>query len=145
MLGLLNKLHVVQKWLLCESKLTFERAVEIAPGVKLVDQQMKTMKSGDSIIKRVQPQPTLRLPCYGLGKDNHTSNKCRYKNVTCNGCGKWGHVLAVCRRKRTETQSIVKPYRRKRDKVNGQTNRLQGILKWSTQKSLLRIIIRITN
>lgn len=40
--------ELVQKRLLYESKLTFEQAVEIAQGVGLVDQQTKTMKSGDS-------------------------------------------------------------------------------------------------
>ena len=39
--------ELVQKRLLYE-RLTFEQAVEIAQGVGLVDQQTKTMKSGDS-------------------------------------------------------------------------------------------------
>ena len=34
--------------------------------------------------------------CYRCGQNNHTPDRCHYKNATCFNCNKTGHISRVC-------------------------------------------------
>ena len=103
----------IQKRLLSESKLTYDKAVEIALNQEQAAQNMRELK-----FKRDSAAPTdygprqevykvagssaqSDLTCFRCGKKGHVAVKCRVsKTVVCRQCGKRGHLQKACRSSR---------------------------------------------
>ena len=109
----------IQKRLLAEPGLTYDKAVELSLSMEMAAKNLKELKvksepSGDANFNPTQ-QDVHRLTsqtatgstvtCYRCGKRGHTVLKCRVnKSVVCHHCGKSGHLQKACRSKQKGTQ-----------------------------------------
>ena len=130
MCGLQNR--EIQKKLLSEADLTFDKALSYALAMELADKNTREMKGeavGESEVKKVstssiryssrakkqQKGDTVLTSkkqsahtskekgvCYRCGKGQHNPSTCKYKSYKCNNCGKIGHLAAVCKSKSTK-------------------------------------------
>ena len=86
----------IQRRLLAEPELTFEKAFEIAMASESAEKNVKDLQS---------PVPVNKLkthgtqnPCYRCG-EKHKAADCRFKTAECRKCGKKGHIARVCKSK----------------------------------------------
>lgn len=106
-----------QRRLLSESKLTFEKAFELAQSMELADQNLRELRdSGSKRVNKVNARAKDRAEgqtsghaacatyrgtcgsCYRCGGD-HRPSECRFKNAECRYCHKKGHIARACRLK----------------------------------------------
>ncbi|KAK0146771.1 hypothetical protein N1851_013888 [Merluccius polli] len=102
----------MQRRLLAEPELTFERALKVALAMETAtrdvrDLQLKTL---DGTVSKAAPQLLVHnvesnhkgqgkatpLTCYRCGGE-HMAKDCRFINEKCHACGKKGHVKRVCK------------------------------------------------
>ena len=117
----------IQKRLLQETDLTFQKSFEIAQGIETANRNAKDLQPGTTqsqlTVQRVAhtPQQSNRTPtatCYRCG-GTHAQHTCRFRDTTCHSCGKRGHISRVCRSKAatqnrsssTQNSSRTKPAR----------------------------------
>ena len=100
MCGLASDL--VQKKLLSEEKLTFEKACQIAMAMETVDRDTATFQPnvGASSVNKVQSsklkvKKQIAQECFRCGKP-YDPNKCRFKDSKCFKCKKKGRVARKC-------------------------------------------------
>ena len=120
----------IQKKLLAEKNLTYERALEIALALESAEQGTKDLKSAataatslpkDLHYAALHPpnhqaiggnkRDSMSTPCYRcLG--NHTPSTCKFCTAECHFCKKIGHIAKACRSKKDHTgQKFTRPQR----------------------------------
>ena len=101
----------IQRRLLAERELTFEKAVEIATATETasknlinIGEKMPNAPSSDNNINKVEEetkpphfQPKRECFCCSV---NHDPSSCKYKNEVCYKCQKKGLMAKVCRGKK---------------------------------------------
>ena len=107
----------VQKRLLQEKDLTFERATSLALAMEMAQRDAQELQEKPDVHKFAQtnstfkqnktprpahktpvPKPGKKFPqCLSCGKNNHTRSNCFYRDATCNACHKKGHISKVCK------------------------------------------------
>lgn len=94
----------IQRRLLAEPGLTFDKAFEIAMASESAEKNVKDLQSNPSS-NAYAPAPVNKLntsntqnPCYRCG-EKHKAADCRFKTAECRKCGKKGHIARVCRSK----------------------------------------------
>ncbi|XP_060771406.1 uncharacterized protein LOC132882151 [Neoarius graeffei] len=103
----------IQRKLLAEPELTFEKALKVAQAIETANKDVRDLQSQpktlDSTVSKsatpltvhnVGTRPKWRgkdapLACYRCGGE-HLARDCRFLNERCHGCGKKGHVK-MCR------------------------------------------------
>jgi transposase InsO family protein len=108
----------IQRRLLQETDLTFQKAFDIAQSMELSNQELNVLQKGSSSLNREPTSvnrvhnnrpPRANSTCYRCG-DNHAATTCRFRTSVCHACGKQGHIAKVCRSKSRPTyQSDQKP------------------------------------
>ena len=94
----------VQKRLLAESVLTFQKAFKLVQTAELADKNAEELqKQSSSNVHNLYPNrrsapPPSHYPCSRCG-GKHSAKDCRFRNVDCHKCGKTGHLAKVCRSK----------------------------------------------
>lgn len=160
--------RVVQKRLLSEADLTFDRAFDCAIAMELADKDTRVMEmKGEAAFRggevnqvsasstgyssrtpkqhsRSQRKPHFsnskqRKVCYRCGKGDHDPSTCKYKTYKCNNCGKVGHLAAVCRSKSTK---FVASESLKTDRNDVQTLGLFTVSQKSSEDAL-RVTVEI--
>lgn len=117
----------IQRALLQEPDLTFEKALEITQGIEAAGQDVQKLQLHTQPIRHVHknnysrpaPPPSNSArssqQCYRCG-GNHRQSTCRFKDATCRYCGKKGHIMKVCKSKaRTESTTKKENYMYQRD------------------------------
>ena len=90
----------IQRRLLAEPDLTFDKAFELALASESADKNAKDLqatKSPQPSLNRMQTKPQVK-PCYCCG-GNHKATDCPHKSSDCHKCGKKGHLARVCKSK----------------------------------------------
>ena len=128
--------EAIQKKLLAEVDLTYERAIAIAQGFEQADKNMReirTQKPHTGVTVKQEPVNRLQVkskpqrrtpprssekppetksdtskPCYRCGGTNHKHFDCRFREQFCRNCQKKGHIAKVCRSKAKKPASEVK-------------------------------------
>ncbi|XP_060742372.1 uncharacterized protein K02A2.6-like [Tachysurus vachellii] len=102
----------IQRRLLAESELTFERALKLAQALETANNDVKDLQaqcSESSISMRLHrmsvKQDGKGRACYRCGSLHHLANECGFISEKCHRCGKQGHIMKVCR----STLSIKDP------------------------------------
>ena len=98
----------IQRRLLAERELTFEKAVAIATATEMASKNLidiggKT-PSSDTNVNKVEeeikpPHFQRKQECYRCS-GNHDPSSCKFKNEVCYKCQKKGHMAKVCRGKK---------------------------------------------
>ena len=111
--GLRNK--AIQKRLLSEAKLTFERAIQIAQGMESAERNCLELHGTEeerlikltrsSTLKGPRKPQWTSIKCFRCGGNNHKSEDCRFKDSQCFKCRKVGHIAAVCQGKEATAKS----------------------------------------
>ncbi|XP_039511288.1 uncharacterized protein K02A2.6-like [Pimephales promelas] len=102
----------MQRRLLAEPELTFEKALKVALAIETAnrdvrDLQLKTVEgiwsnvSNQLLVHNVESNHKWQgkakpLTCYRCGGE-HMASVCRFVNEKCHGCGKKGHLKRVCK------------------------------------------------
>ena len=87
----------IQRRLLAEPDLTFDKAFELAIASESADKNAKDLQppaSTSSTVNRMQHKKI----CHRCG-DKHNAADCKFKTAECRKCGKKGHIARVCRSK----------------------------------------------
>ncbi|XP_061564077.1 uncharacterized protein K02A2.6-like [Cololabis saira] len=97
----------IQRRLLSEMDLTFDKALKIAQAIETANRDAKVLQSQlgelpQAVHKMAVQQSqhavsVQRRACYRCGSEQHRANECRFAQETCHGCGKRGHIQKVCR------------------------------------------------
>ena len=115
----------MQRRLLSEEDLTFDKALQLVQAMESADQSASALTAdpGKTDVNQVtyrkyrgKPKPA-DLPsrskppegqCYRCAGE-HSADKCRFKNVDCRYCGKRGHIARACRTRLQRKQQIRNP------------------------------------
>ncbi len=97
--------QVIQKRLLSEHKLTFEKAFRIAQSHESATKNVVTLQGPHQL----RTNDTVGSPCYRCGRKGHKQDQCRFKTATCHHCGKVGHIQPVCRSRSASSDSTHRP------------------------------------
>ncbi len=97
----------IQRRLLAETDLTFEKALKIAQAMETANkdvrdlhaQRPETSISGREYKTSVKQDDGRSRACYRCGSLQHLANECRFASEKCHNCGKQGHIMKVCRSK----------------------------------------------
>ena len=106
----------IQKRLLVETSLTFEKALKLAVAMETA------MKDSVELMGKTKSEPPvnsiheapMQHRCYRCGKEGHDPQECYFKDQYCRNCGKKGHVKRVCRGKPFKQNSPAKPHSSKK-------------------------------
>ncbi len=124
--------EAIQRKLLAERDLTYDRAIAIAQGSELADRNMREIRKPQSNSLPIKQEPVHKIQargqraksrpapkkpvekedapwktsCYRCGGTNHKQNDCRFRGQFCGCCGKKGHIARVCRKQKETTQGI---------------------------------------
>lgn len=97
----------IQRRLLSETSLSYERAVELSLSLEATEKEVgslsqsthKEAESSISFIARKKTKSTKKgdpVVCFCCCKPNHKISECRYKEYTCNLCNKKRHLAIRC-------------------------------------------------
>ena len=91
-----------RKKLLAEKRLTFQWAVSIATNYETIERDARSIQQQHETVEHTHKvdapsgRGTTDRPCHRCGRQGHTPNTCRFRNVHCKNCSKLGHIAAVC-------------------------------------------------
>ena len=93
----------IQKRILSEANLDFEKAVQIARGMEAAQKSSQVVKVSERLVQKVQDHDSSRAQggpvCSHCGKKKHQTDLCHFKNAVCYRCHKKGHIEAKCKAK----------------------------------------------
>ena len=115
----------LQRRLLAEPKLTYDKAFELAQIHKAAEMNAKELRTAQPVTavhatyeSKSSWTECSDKPCYRCG-GKHKQTDCFYRNATCNACGKKGHIAKVCRSKaKDERKRSSPPLRQKSDRTH---------------------------
>ena len=85
----------IQRRLLAEPALSFDKAFELALALESADKNAKDLQPTSlTTVNQVQHKKN----CYRCG-DKHSAADCKFKTAECRKCGKKGHIARACRNK----------------------------------------------
>lgn len=101
--------EVMQKKLLVESTLTFQRAIEIAQSMEAAASNTKHLQSHVGSQKGVNKLTfqSERNSCYRCGRQNHQPGQCPFKGAKCHNCGKMGQLADSPKTPNEEEEDLV--------------------------------------
>ncbi|XP_062297408.1 uncharacterized protein K02A2.6-like [Scomber scombrus] len=102
----------IQRRLLSEPDLTFDKALKLAQAIETASKDVKDLHSLEFAPPHLRaPQTVHKMSakqtpsrqqhqhkvCYRCGGEQHRAGDCRFIKETCHKCGKVGHIQKVCR------------------------------------------------
>lgn len=104
----------IQRRLLSEADLTFDKAMSIAVSANKNVLDLQTSGAAAKCFRMTKGPREMRTfkgesrECYRCNGTSHTVADCKYKQEKCHACGKVGHLSRACRSK-AKTSGFVKP------------------------------------
>ena len=107
MCGLTNE--SIQRRLLSEANLDFEKAVQIARGMETAQKNSQVVQASEGRVQKFQDHVSSRTQggqgCRHCGKRGHQAEHCRFKNAVCYRCHKKGHIEAKCKTRQDKEET----------------------------------------
>eukprot|EP00731_Ephydatia_muelleri_P022229 Em0014g820a len=105
--GLTNE--SIQRRLLSEANLDFEKAVQIARGMETAQKNSQVVQASEGRVQKFQDHVSSRTQggqgCRHCGKRGHQAEHCRFKNAVCYRCHKKGHIEAKCKTRQDKEET----------------------------------------
>ncbi|XP_048854231.1 uncharacterized protein K02A2.6-like [Brienomyrus brachyistius] len=95
------KCEMVQKRLLTERDLTFQKAVDYAVSAETAARDVQQLSSSLKVNAVLSQKGE---SCRRCGKTNHTDHDCWFRDRDCHQCGRKGHLKRMCRSKTKNRQ-----------------------------------------
>ena len=99
----------IQRRLLLERDLKFQKACEVAQAMEWAAKNAEQLSASASVdvkpetlpvvVQNVNSQKPTLSSCYRCGYKGHVPSTCRFKSAICHGCKKMGHILRACKAK----------------------------------------------
>ncbi|XP_033993597.1 uncharacterized protein K02A2.6-like [Trematomus bernacchii] len=127
----------IQRRLLSEADLTFEKALSIAVASETANKNAQEIQSQGATAKcfkmdkKPQEAYAHREPtkeCYRCKGTKHEAADCKFKQETCHACGKIGHIARACRSRSTQNGNSNKnadPKRERRQTTYHRSHKVQ--------------------
>lgn len=96
----------IQRKLLSEKDLTFDKSIKIACSMEAASKSSTEMKGNAQPVNKIAA--TDNRTCYCCGVKGHVRPECPYKDTVCKNCGKKGHITKNCRSQRSSGQQDPK-------------------------------------
>ncbi|XP_026176653.1 zinc finger CCHC domain-containing protein 9 [Mastacembelus armatus] len=102
----------IQRRLLAEENLTFEKALSIAVSVEAANKNAQDLQNPNTSVKCFKVNNNAEAPgakgesapsCYRCNGTKHVAAECKFKHEKCHACGKIGHIARACRNKSKAT------------------------------------------
>ena len=94
----------IQRKLLTEDKLKFNKAVEIALGMEAADKHAGELQKSISASASTTGISVHKVhgECFRCGRSGHDPDNCFHKNVSCHFCEGIGHLSRMCVKKKSQ-------------------------------------------
>uniref|UniRef100_A0A3B3SNE8 CCHC-type domain-containing protein n=1 Tax=Paramormyrops kingsleyae TaxID=1676925 RepID=A0A3B3SNE8_9TELE len=122
----------IQRKLLTEEALTFQRTVDIALSMEAVARESEHLKSS-LMVHAVSFSPSQGSDkCFRCGRINHNERDCYYKDQQCHNCRTKGHIARMCKNKRSDRnylkqKQVVKSSKKKfQDTTKGNIHKVEA-------------------
>ena len=118
----------IQKRLLSEEKITFDRACKLAHSMTTAIQDTQELNRASTVqVNKISKPPTRpkkhsgtpkqtpqhqprshqpRRPCYRCGSTEHRDHDCHHKDSVCHFCKKKGHIESICFAKKRQQHQV---------------------------------------
>ena len=103
----------LQRRLLVEPSLSFEKALKLAQAYESAEENAKVLQQSQTSSSTAEvhstrtdksrQQPRQMTVCYRCG-GQHLSSRCRFRAVDCRRCGKRGHIARACKSKAAKSE-----------------------------------------
>ncbi|XP_059413408.1 uncharacterized protein K02A2.6-like [Carassius carassius] len=90
----------IQRKLLTEMTLTYQKAVDIAMSMEAVSRESQHLSNALKVNAMSLSSASSREKCYRCGKSNHMESECFYKEQQCHNCARRGHISRMCKSKK---------------------------------------------
>ena len=95
----------LQKRLLAEPDLTFQKAFDLCQASEVADRNVKELQAGQKQGSKLAGASVMVVregappACYRCNSTRHLAKDCKFKTAKCHHCGKVGHIQKACRSK----------------------------------------------
>ncbi|XP_041961667.1 uncharacterized protein K02A2.6-like [Alosa sapidissima] len=126
----------IQRRLLSETELTFDKALSIAVAVETANKNAQDLKNPSASVKFIKTKKGTQESsafkesgneCYRCKGTRHNAANCKFKQEKCHACGKVGHIARACRGKNTLNQGSKEHGDVKREKKRGSYHRSHNV------------------
>ena len=106
----------LQKRLLAEPDLTYEKAVKLAKSHETATQNVEDLKTQPPQTVGRLDNPRSDVTCYRCGRKGHIATKCHVdKDVVCHGCRRKGHLKRACTKGRKSQRPRIKSLHKEKE------------------------------
>ena len=104
----------IQRRLLLETELSFEKAIQTAKAIHQADQEIEKFHSvPEAHVKKLRSFPAKfnegkSILCFRCSGRGHLASTCRFSSAKCYRCGRVGHVARACLSKQHKESNVNK-------------------------------------
>ncbi len=132
----------IQRKLLTEEALTFQRAVDTAMSMETVTRESQHLKSSLKVHAVSVSPPQGGDKCFRCGKSNHHERDCYYREQLCHNCKRKGHIARLCKNKKSDHKHTKEKHETKMkpkkhfDKAKGKIHKVEANASDSERESV---------
>lgn len=103
----------IQRKMLTEETLTFQRAVDISMSMETMAREAEHLKSSLKVHAMFASSPQGGDKCFRCGKSNHKQSDCYYREQPCYSCKRKEHIARMCKNNKRDQKYSKEKYEAK--------------------------------